>query len=168
MVLHLPALNIDGLTGTRYIGASDSAEAHAGTNRWIALFTSACRRAVEDAGHFEERVIALQSSWRERVGRIRRDSAVSLLIGMLPAAPALTTTTAAELIGRSFQATSLAMERLVEAGALTQVSVGRRNRAFEARELVDTFTEFERQIAIPEGNTRVSVPARRVPRGLRA
>ena len=65
--------------------------------------------------------------------------------------------------GRSFQATSLAMERLVDAGVLVQVSVGRRNRAFEAHELVDAFTAFERRLASPEGDTRTSTPARRVP-----
>ena len=155
---------IDGLNGTRHVGPSNSAEASAGINSWIALFASACNRSVEDAGQFEDRVRELQSGWRGRVGRIRRDSAVSLLIDALPAAPVLTTSTAAELVGRSFQATSLAMERLVEAGVLVQVSVGRRNRAFEAHELVDAFTAFERRLASPEGDTRVSTPARRVPR----
>ena len=98
------------------------------------------------------------------MGRIRRDSAVSLLIDALPAAPVLTTSTASELVGRSFQATSLAMDHLVEAGVLVQVSIGRRNRAFEAHELVDAFTAFERRLASPEGYTRVLTPARRVPR----
>lgn len=155
---------IDGLNGTRYVGAPGSVEVHTGINRWIALFASACARAVEDAGQFEERVRALQSSWRERVGRARSDSAVSLLIEALPAAPVLTTTTVAELVGRSFQAANQAIERLVEAGVLVQVSVGRRNRAFEARELVDAFTAFERRLSSPEGDTLVSPPARRVPR----
>ena len=118
---------------------------------------------MEDAGNFEDRVRELQSGWRGRVGRICRDSAVSLLIDALPAAPVLPTSTASELVGRSFQATSLAMERLVEAGVVVQVSVGRRNRAFEAHELVDAFTAFERRLASPEGYTRVSTPARRVP-----
>ena len=155
---------IAGLNGTRYVGPPCSAEAHTGINRWIALFASACNRAVEDAGHFERQVSALQSSWRERVGRTRRDSAVSLLIDALPAAPVLTTSTAAELVGRSFQAASLAVDRLVDAGVLVQVSVGRRNRAFEAHELVDAFTSFERRLASPEGDTQASAPARRVPR----
>ena len=155
---------INGLTGTRYVGAPDSSEARDGLNRWIGLFARACIRAVEDTDIFEGRVRALQSSWRERVGRARRDSAVSLLIRALPAAPVLTTSTASELVGRSFQAASLAIERLVEAGVLSQVNVGRRNRAFEAHELVDAFTAFERRLASPEGETRVSAPVRRVPR----
>ena len=143
---------IDGLTGTRYVGLADSSDAHSGINRWIALFASACGRAVEDANRFEEQVRALQSSWRERVGRVRRDSTVNLLVSVLPSAPVLTTTTAAELVGRSFPATSMAIERLVAAGVLAQVSVGRRNRAYEAPGLIDVFTAFERRLASSEGD----------------
>ncbi len=50
------------------------------------------------------------------------------------------------------------------AGVLTQANAGRRNRTFEAPELIDAFTALERQLASPAGDTRVSVPARRVPR----
>ena len=99
---------------------------------------------MEYASQFEEQVRALQSSWRERVGTTRRDSAVRLLIGMLPAAPVLTVSTAAELIGRSFQATSQGIDRLVDAGVLAQINVGRRNRAFEAPELIEAFNSLER------------------------
>ena len=155
---------IEGLTGTRYLGEPDSTEAQEGLNRWIALFAAACGRAVEEAGDFEERMSALQSSWRGHVGRVRSDSTVGLLIDVLPAAPVLPTTTAAELVGRSFQAANQAIGRLVEAGVLVQVNVGRRNRAFEAPELVDAFNAFERRLASPGGDTLVSPPARRVPR----
>ena len=158
---------VGGLTGTRYEGAPDSEEAHAGANRWIALFASACRRAAEDAGRFEEQVRVLEDSWRERLGSVRRGSAADLLLQALPGAPLLTTTTASDLIGRSFQATSQAIDRLVDADILKQVTVGRRNRAFEAPELIEAFTALERQLASPEGDTLASEPARRVPRGRR-
>ncbi len=158
---------VGGLTGTRYEGAPDSEDAHAGINRWIALFASACRRAAEDAGRFEEQVRALQDSWRERLGSVRRGSAADLLLHALPGAPLLTTTTASDLVGRSFQATSQAIDRLVQAGVLKQVTVGRRNRAFEAPELIEAFTALERQLASPERDTLTSEPARRVPRGRR-
>lgn len=155
---------IAGLTGTRYAGPPDSAEAHAGANRWIALFAAACRRAVEDATRFEAQVRALQAAWVERAGRPRRDSAARRLIEALPAAPVLTASTAAQLIDRSFQAAGQAIDRLVSAGVLAQVSAGRRNRTFEAPELIEAFTALERQLASPAGDTRVSAPARRVPR----
>ena len=148
---------VGGLTGARYEGAPDSEEALAGINRWIALVASACRRAAEDAARFEEQLRALQDSWRERLGSVHRGSAADLLVRALPDAPLLTATTASDLIGRSFQATSQAIDRLVETGILKQVTVGRRNRAFEAPELIEAFTALERQLASPGR----SVPRRR-------
>lgn len=155
---------ITGLTSFRHEGGPDSEEALAGLNRWTALAAVACRRAVDDATGFEERVRVLQASWRERTRPARRGSAVHLLIEALPAAPVLTTATAAELIGRSVQATGQAIDRLVATGVLTQITVGRRNRAFEAPELIEAFTALERQLASPEGDTLVSEPSRGVPR----
>ena len=155
---------VTGLTATRYVGDANSEAAHVGINRWVALFAGACQRAVLDAQQFEEWVRRLQTAWRERAGNPRRDSAMHRLIGALPAAPVLTVTTAAELTGRSFQAANQAIDRLVAAGVLVQVNVGRRNRAFEAPELVDAFTALERQLANPEGDTLVSEPTRNVPR----
>jgi hypothetical protein len=49
-------------------------------------------------------------------------------------------------------------------GILKQVGVGRRNRAFEAPDVIDAFTALERQLASPGGDTRTSDPSRRVPR----
>ena len=154
---------IAGLTATRYIGEATSDEATAGINRWIALFATACRRAVEDAETFEDRVQALETSWRQRLRRVRADSATALLLGALPGAPIITVTGAATLIGRSFQATNEAITRLVKADILQQVNVGRRNRAFEAPELITALTDLERTLASPAGNTHTSKPTRPVP-----
>ena len=155
---------VAGLTATRYVGSPMSEVAHTGINRWVALFAGACRRAVADARWFEEQVSSLQQDWRERAGNPRQGSATQLLIDALPAAPVLTAATAAELTGRSFQAANRAIDRLVETGVLAQVNVGRRNRAFEAPELIDAFTALERRMASPLGDTLVSEPTRDVPR----
>ena len=155
---------VAGLTATRYVGEPTSKAAHAGINRWVALFAGACRRAVADARWFEEQVSSLQQDWRERAGNPRQGSTTQLLIGALPGAPVLTAATAAELTGRSFQAANQAINRLVETGVLAQVNVGRRNRAFEAPELIDAFTALERRMASPLGDTLVSEPTRDAPR----
>jgi Fic family protein len=155
---------VAGLTATRYRGKSTSDAAGVGMNQWIGLFAAACRRAIDDAGLFEARVAQLQAGWRERIGRSRADSAADLLVRALPGAPIVTVPAAAALIGRSFQATNQAIGRLIDAGILQQVNVGRRNRAFEAAELIDTFTDLERQLASPTGDTRSSRPTRTVPR----
>ena len=109
----------------------------------------------------------LELAWRERLGRVRADSAVDLLLRRLPGAPILTVQSGAELIGRSTQATNEAITRLTEADVLSQTTVGRRNRAFEAPEapeVIRAFTDLERQLASPTGDTRTEPPTRRVPR----
>ena len=126
--------------------------------RWVGLFATAARRAVADANAFEERVQSLELTWRERLGRVRAGSAADLLLRRLPGAPILTVQSAADLIGRSVQATNEAIARLAEAKVLSQTTVGRRNRAFEAPELISAFTDLERQLASPSGDTRTAPP----------
>ena len=155
---------LEALTMTRYVGSPDSDEAADSANRWVALFASASRRAVNDAASFEVRIREIQEAWRQALGKVRRNSAVELLIEALPGAPIVTVQGAADLIGRTFQAANEAIDRLVAAGVLQQVKVGRRNRAFEAPDIIRAFTDLERQLASPEGDTRVFPPARAVPR----
>jgi Fic family protein len=153
-----------GLEATRYRGPASSAEAQQGLDLWIGRFAAACQRAVGDAAGFEERTGLLQQSWRERLGSVRSRSAVDALIRILPGTPIVTVKSAAELSGRSFKAANDGIARLVNADILRQISVGRRNRAFEAPDVIEEFTALERQLASPGGDTRTSEPSRRVPR----
>lgn len=154
---------VNGLTGTRYRSRPDESEAIDGLNAWVELFASATTRAVDDARHFEQQVREIQADWRSTVGPVRADAAVLRLIEALPGAPIITVQSAAGLIGRSVQATNEAIRRLVAAGVLKQSTVGRRNRGFEAPELIDAMTRLERQLASPDADTRISPPARTVP-----
>jgi Fic family protein len=159
---------VNALMDTRYRGRSDSAAARSGLDRWIGLFAAATTRAVSDAELYEASVVELQDSWRARLGRVRAGSALDLVIDALPGVPVVTVQSASSLIGRSAQAVNEAMPRLVEAGILRQTTVGRRNRAFEATELIDAFTDLERRLSSATGDTRSSAPARAVPRRRRA
>lgn len=154
---------VSRLMGTRYIGGPESPAAHQGLNRWIALFAAATSRAVGDARMFEQRVADLQDGWRLLRGRVRKGSAVDLLLNALPGAPVITVKSASEIIGRSFKATNDAVSQLHNAGILRQVRLGRRNRAFEAIELIETFNDLERQLASPGGDSHSSPPTRSVP-----
>lgn len=154
---------IDGLTQFRYVGSPTSAKATEGLNTWVARFAGACTRAVADATTFEERAARLEAGWRQRLGTIRAKSATDLLLRGLPGAPILTVDSAATLIKRTFKPADGAIQRLVKAGILRQISIGRRNRAFEAPDVIEAFTALERQLASDTGDTRTSKPARRVP-----
>ncbi|WP_249644105.1 hypothetical protein [Nocardia sputi] len=101
----------------------------------------------------------LQRSWRDRVAPVRANSALDLLLGKLVGTPVLTVATASALIGRSFPVTNAAVQRLAEAGILRQLSVGRRNRAFESPEAISAFAALEQRLASPDGDTRTSAPA---------
>lgn len=155
---------VNGLTATRYRGDASSQEATEGLDYWVGLFAAATTRAVADAETYERRVTEVQAAWREALGRVRSNSAVDVIVNALPGAPVITVQSAAALIGRSEQAVNEAIPRLVHAGVLTQTTIGRRNRAFEALDLVNAFTDLERRLATPDGDTVHSPPERRVPR----
>jgi Fic family protein len=155
---------IAGLTATRYRGDPSSHAAIGGVDRWVGLFAAATTRSVADAEAYERRVAEVQTAWNNALGKVRANSAVELLINALPGAPVITVGSAAALIGRSSQAVNEAIPRLVEAGVLAQTTIGRRNRAFEAPDLIDAFNDLERQLASRDGDTLRSPPARRVPR----
>jgi Fic family protein len=155
---------VDGLAATRYRGPATGGEAHEGLNLWLGLFAGACNRAVQDASSFEQRMAGLELQWREQLGRIRAGSAADELLGRIGAVPILTVTGGAKLIGRTYAAANDAMTRLADAGILRQITVGRRNRAFEAPDVIAAFTDLERQLASPAGDTRMTPPSRPVPR----
>ena len=154
---------VGGLTASRYIGSPSSPDAIAGVNTWLAIFAGACVRSAADATTFESRAVALEQEWRNRLGRVRANSATDLLLHRLPGAPVLTAESAATLSGRTFKPANEAIQRLVGAGILHQITIGRRNRAYEAPEIIDAFTDLERQLASPTGDTRTAPPARPVP-----
>ncbi len=138
-----------GLDATRYRGPASSAAARDGTDLWVGRFAAACKRAVAAAASFEGRTRQLQQSWRAQLGSVRANSATDVLLRRLPGAPIVTVSSAAALISRSFTAANDAVTRLTEAGILRQITVGRRNRAFEAPEVIEAFTALERQLASP-------------------
>jgi Fic family protein len=154
---------VGGLTASRYVGSPTSSNATAGANIWLATFAGACVLSVADAATFESHAVALEQEWRERLDRVRANSATDILLHRLPGAPVLTAESAATLIGRTFKPANDAIQRLVQAGVLQQITIGRRNRAYEAPEIIEAFTDLERQLASPAGDTRASPPVRTVP-----
>jgi Fic family protein len=154
---------VNGLDGYRYHGSPDSKAAHDGINAWVSQFSIACVRACKDATSFEIQAKAFEDEWREKVGKVRANSATDLLLKALPGAPVVSVAGAAKLIGRTFPAANNAISSLVEAGILKQITVGSRNRAYEAPDIIAAFIGFERELSSPAGDTGVSPPSRKVP-----
>lgn len=155
---------VAGLTGTRYDGPADSAQAYEGLNRWISTFAAACTRAAADASAFETRIANIHAGWLERLGSVRRHSVMLRIIDILPGTPLTTAASLQQLTGSALSSITEAIGRLERADILRPVILGRkRGQVYEAREIVDAFTDLERQLASPADDTRIEPPARNVP-----
>lgn len=134
---------------------------------WILLFANAIERAAAKASELALRLAELQERWRERAGRPRRHSSAEALIVELPAHPIVTVATAQKLLGRSKQAVNEAIAVLAEKGVLHPVTLAKRNRAWEARELFGLIDDVERELATPIDTDEPSRPTPRPRRAFR-
>jgi len=117
---------------------------------WCGLFAAALRTAGERALALTARLGELQAAWRERAGRPRRDSTTNKLLALLPAYPIVNVATVQAMVGVSDEAARVALQALERAGILSQVTVGRRNRAWTAKDLFGVINAFEWEIATPD------------------
>lgn len=155
---------VAGLTTYRFTGAPDSPDGQAAMNAWIEMFAAACIRAVDDVRWLLMQYNALIDGYRAKLGPVRRDSTIAELLARLGELPVLSVELASEHLDRSFEATNNAVGRLVDVGALRQATIGRRNRIFEATDILQLVTSAERRIASRDADTQASPPVRRVPR----
>jgi Fic family protein len=151
---------VAGLTAFRHIGTSDNPARSAGAGTWLRTFASATTRSCADAETYAATIDTLDTMWRERLGRVRVNSAVELLLDVIPGVPVITVESAARLIGRSEMRTGEAVNRLEAAGVLRQRNVGRqRYRVFEAVDVIELFTGVERALASPTGHVTPVPPS---------
>ena len=151
---------ISGLTTFRHLQMADSPERSLAAHTWLQTFAGATLRACAHAENYASRIDGVIDEWRSSLGSIRKGSALDLLIAVLPGVPLITVESAAGLIGRSGVAAGAAINRLVEAGILTQRNIGRqRYRIFEAPAILGLFASLERALASPTGDTASEPPA---------
>jgi Fic family protein len=144
---------VDGLTAFRN---GDIAE-------WTRLFSDALRDSAALAVSLGAQLAALQALWRERAGRPRKTSATQRVIDLLPGRPVIDIPMAAALLSVSYPQAREGILRLEQAAVLRQVSIGRkRNRAWEAPELLDLLDAFEFDALTP---TLPGEPRRQSPAG---
>jgi Fic family protein len=131
------------------------------SSEWILLCAQAIERAAAKAGELATRLAELQEKWRERAGRPRRHSSAEALIVDLPAHPIVTVATAQKILGRSKQAVNEAIAVLADKGVLHPITLAKRNRAWEARELFTLINDVERELATPSDEDEPSRPSPR-------
>lgn len=113
---------------------------------WIETFSLATTEASKLAEKYLQRVTQLQEEWRVRLQatvKPRSDAAAWALIDVLPANPVMTLPVGVVATGKSKPAVNGAIPGLVNAGILRPLSDSRRNRAWEASELLDLIVDVE-------------------------
>lgn len=83
----------------------------------------------------------IQRGWSDLV-QARRDSSAHRLLGILLRQPVLDSAAAATQLGISTVNAQVAINRLVDAGILSQISTGKRNRIWLAKDIVGALDEF--------------------------
>lgn len=117
---------------------------------WIEIFSLAVAEASNLAQGYLQRVRDMQERWRDQVkaaGGPRSDAAAWTLIDVLPAHPVITLPVAVAATGRSKPSVNAAIPQLVDAGILWPLSESKRNRAWEASELLDLIVDLEEGVA---------------------
>lgn len=133
---------IQGLDAFHHHNPESGDAAADGVNGWIEFFADVCLKAVSRATEFDERLRELQQEWRIRLAPVRSGSAADLLLSQLAATPVVTVNDAARAISRSFPAANSAIQKLLEGDVLVQTTIGKRNRAFEAPEVLAAFAQL--------------------------
>lgn len=135
-------------------------------NGWVSTFAGAVRVACEDRERMADDLDDMYRSWEAMLGgHPRRGSALEALLGEVQAMPWFTVDTMVRATGRSWSSVNAAVARLVGAGIVRETTKGKRNRVFEAPEVVEEFDMVERRIASPARDTSVAPPVRPVPTG---
>ena len=151
---------VDGLTGFREGRVSE----------WCELFGRSLRDAAVASEELGGNLAALQEEWRVAAGNLRRTSATQKLIQALGRRPIVDIRAAGELVGVSYPQARQAVLALEAAGVLRPVVVGRRrNRAWEAPQVISLLDDFAFEAATPtrDGKPRRASPALRTERASR-
>lgn len=128
---------------------------------WTEAFSVATTEASQLARAYLEQVTSLQQRWRDQLKasvKPRSDAAAWSVIDALPAHPVVTVPVAVASTGKSKPAVNGAMQDLVDSGVLRPLSESRRNRAWEARELLDLIVDLEEGTFPLEGGVSASPP----------
>lgn len=127
---------------------------------WFLDFASTVIKACRAARHLADRIDELEEKWMKMAGNPRAGSTSRKLLELLPAKPILRAADVIEITGASSSAANRAVNDLLKAGVLSQVTVGKRNRAWEAAGLLKLVDEFERSLAtLDVGDGKPARPA---------
>ena len=108
---------------------------------WLGFFLNAVVGQSRDAVDRSGRILALREEYRERLLQAKGAASPQRLLDALFLSPAVNIRGAQDMLQINYLTALRAVEALVEAGILREVTGGRRNRIFVAEELVRAIEE---------------------------
>ncbi len=118
-----------------------------GPDRWVTFLSEAVEAAARASQGLADDVARLKEEWHAMSAKRRSDSSARALIDHLPGTPVLSVETAAALLGKPYETARTAVASLEEDGVLAQVTLGRRNRAWECVGLFALVDDLERTLS---------------------
>ena len=130
------------LNKTRVVCSETNLDRSMAMSEWIWLLADATAEAATLARRVIDYVAAVQNEWKQRAAAqgTRRTSAPMRLIDELPAHPVLNAKKAANLLGADMRTALRSLRLLSECGILVQRSAGKRNRVYEAEDIVGAYS----------------------------
>ena len=110
----------------------------------VETVSEAAFAAVSNGRRLADDVLRIGARWDDEV-RVRRDSSVHALRTLLLRQPVITVPLVAAELGVSFPTAEASVQKLLEAGVLTPSGSARRNRRFQADEVLIALDEFGRR-----------------------
>ena len=111
-----------------------------GLSPWLGLFSGACQEAAQQAARSAGRVEAIAARWKS-VKPFRAGSAAAALVAELPSMPVLDADMVAERLQVATRTARRALASL-EAAGIVDSTGGRRNRRYQATDLVGLLREL--------------------------
>lgn len=111
----------------------------------ISVFANAALLAVQNGRQLAGELEAVRMRWQSMVTS-RKDAGAKLLLDALLAQPLITSKRAVEILQRTPANAQLAIDKLVEVGILSQLGTSKRNRIWQAAEVLEALENFSNRI----------------------
>lgn len=128
-----------------------------GIDRWVTLLANALEEAAGATRRLADEIAALRRRWRSLAADPGPGNAASAVIDALSTHPVINTEIAERVTGRTRRTAERVLARLEADGVLRQVTIGKRNRAWESVGHFALLDRFERELsggAVGIGETR--------------
>lgn len=107
----------------------------------VSVFADACFAGVRNGRQLVADIQQIRAQWASIV-KARAGSSASRMLDHLLGQPVVNSTSTADRLGVSTVAAQQAINTLVDAGILTQFTAGKRNRLWQAREVIEAMDSF--------------------------